>query len=83
MKELSAPEQLYLKTPTADLLDNNPQQADEAELGMEYKILEQYLLGNKVKPSVTANIEKRFEITKHKRELPITPFDTWWKKALI
>lgn len=79
LKELSAPEQLYLKTPTADLLDNNPQQADEAELGIEYNVLEQYLLGNNVKSSVKENIENRFEITKHKRELPITPFDTWWK----
>ncbi|WP_373657474.1 NAD(+) synthase [Sporomusa acidovorans] len=32
LKELNAPEQLYLKTPTADLLDNKPQQADETNL---------------------------------------------------
>lgn len=79
LKELSAPEQLYLKTPTADLLDNNPQQADEAELGIGYDILDQYLLGSEVDPSIKANIENRFEVTKHKRDLPVTPFDNWWK----
>ena len=79
LKELNAPEQLYTKTPTADLLDSKPQQSDEAELGIEYSVLDQYLLGNEVDPSVKVNIEKRFELTKHKRELPVTPFDTWWK----
>ncbi|MDW8802365.1 hypothetical protein P8V03_14540 [Clostridium sp. A1-XYC3] len=79
MKELNAPEQLYLKTPTADLLDNKPQQADETELGIEYNVLDQYLLGKEVAPSVKTSIENRFEVTKHKRELLVTPFDTWWK----
>jgi NAD+ synthase len=79
LKELNAIERLYLKTPTADLLDNKPQQADETELGIEYNILDEYLVGNKVDPFVKENIEKRFEATKHKRELPVTPFDTWWK----
>ncbi|KAB2494284.1 ammonia-dependent NAD(+) synthetase [Priestia endophytica] len=79
LKELNATEQLYLKTPSADLLDNKPLQADETELGIKYDVLDQYLLGNKVKPSVNENIENRFEVTKHKRELPITPYDTWWK----
>lgn len=79
LKALNAPEQLYLKTPTADLLDNKPQQADETELGIEYNVLDQYLLGNEVDPDVKANIENRFKATKHKRELPVTPFDAWWK----
>lgn len=79
LKELKAPEQLYLKTPTADLLDNKPQQADETELGIEYNVIDQYLLGNEVDPAIKANIENRFEVTKHKRKLPVTPVDTWWK----
>lgn len=79
LKELNAPEELYLKTPTADLLDNKPQQADETELGIKYNVLDQYLSGNEVDSGVKASIEKRFEVTKHKRELPVTPFDTWWK----
>ena len=81
LKELNAFEQLYLKTPTADSLDNKPQQADETELGIEYNVLDQYLLGNEVAPEVKVNIENRFEVTKHKRELPVTPFDTWWKES--
>ncbi|MCS0824860.1 ammonia-dependent NAD(+) synthetase [Cytobacillus firmus] len=79
LRELNAPEQLYLKTPTADLLDNKPLQADETELGIEYNVLDQYLLGNQVDRRVKVNIENRFDVTKHKRELPVTPFDTWWK----
>lgn len=79
LKELNAPEKLYTKTPTADLLDNKPQQSDETELGIEYNVLDQYLLGKEVDSSVKEKIEKQFEVTKHKRELPVTPFDTWWK----
>ena len=52
LKELHAPEQLYLKTPTADLLDHKPQQADEAVLGIEYNVLDQYLLGNELEANV-------------------------------
>ncbi|MCG7334618.1 ammonia-dependent NAD(+) synthetase [Sporosarcina sp. ACRSM] len=79
LKALHATEQLYLKTPTADLLDNKPLQADETELGIAYDDLDQYLQGNQVKPDIKLIIENRFEVTKHKRELPVTPFDTWWK----
>lgn len=79
LEDLNAPERLYLKTPTADLLDNKPQQADEAELGLEYNILDEYLVGNEVAPEAKANIEARYNMTQHKRELPVTPFDQWWK----
>ena len=79
LKELNTPEKLYLKTPTADLLDNKPQQSDEMELGIEYDVIDQYLLRNKVDPDIKDNIENRFEVTKHKRKLPVTPADTWWK----
>lgn len=65
LKEIQAPEQLYLKTPTADLLDHKPQQSDETELGIEYNVLDQYLLDNEVGASVKENIEKRFEVTTH------------------
>ena len=34
LKELGADERLYLKVPTADLLDEKPGQADETELGI-------------------------------------------------
>lgn len=80
LKVLQAAERLYLKTPTADLLDNKPQQADETELGMEYNVIDEYLVGHKVDPEEQVKIEQRFKNTQHKRELPATPFDAWWKE---
>ncbi|MGC5323964.1 ammonia-dependent NAD(+) synthetase [Brevibacillus sp. SYSU BS000544] len=79
LRALDASEKLYLKTPTADLLDNRPQRADEDELGISYHQLDEYLTGNIVDAGVKANIEKRYKTTQHKRELPVTPFDQWWK----
>ncbi|MBD8499503.1 ammonia-dependent NAD(+) synthetase [Paenibacillus arenosi] len=77
--ELHAEERLYLKTPTADLLDNKPLQADETELGLEYAVLDEYLVGNEVAPEAKSQIEDRYTKTQHKRELPVSPFDQWWK----
>ncbi len=79
LKELNAKEQLYLKTPTADLLDNKPQQADETELGMKYNVIDEYLVGNRVDADEQEKIERRYKNSQHKRELPVTPFDEWWK----
>ncbi|WP_019635859.1 ammonia-dependent NAD(+) synthetase [Paenibacillus fonticola] len=79
LMELQAAEQLYLKIPTADLLDNKPLQSDETELGITYEVLDRYLTGNAVDPQEQAKIEKRYAVSRHKRELPATPFDTWWK----
>lgn len=79
LKELQASERLYLKVPTADLLDNKPQQADETELGLSYQVLDEYLVGHAVDPEARKQIEQRYQITQHKRELPATPFDEWWK----
>ncbi|MWV42868.1 ammonia-dependent NAD(+) synthetase [Paenibacillus sp. HJL G12] len=79
LQELQAAERLYLKTPTADLLDNKPQQADETELGMKYNVIDEYLVGNKVDPEEQEKIEKRYKNSQHKRELPVTPYDQWWK----
>ncbi|WP_010281919.1 ammonia-dependent NAD(+) synthetase [Bacillus timonensis] len=79
LKELGAEERLYLKVPTADLLDNKPQQADETELGITYDLLDDYLEGKQVSPEVAEKIEKRYLITKHKRHMPASMFDDWWK----
>jgi NAD+ synthase len=79
LQELDAPERLYLKTPTADLLDNTPLQADETELGITYDQLDDYLEGKQVEKEVADKIEKRYLISQHKRELPATMFDAWWK----
>lgn len=80
LKELNASERLYLKTPTADLLDHKPQQADETELGISYEVLDDYLTGKQVDPQAETKIEKRYIASEHKRQLPVTPSDEWWKQ---
>lgn len=80
LQQLGAEERIYLKVPTADLLDNKPQQADETELGLSYELLDQYLTGQEVAPEAKESIERRYQVTTHKRELPASPFDTWWKR---
>ena len=78
---LSAPERLYLKAPTADLLDDQPGQTDEANLGLSYTQIDDYLEGNDLDESVAEAIEARYLATRHKRQLPVTPSDSWWKAA--
>lgn len=79
LKELGADERLYLKVPTADLLDQKPGQADETELGISYDELDDYLEGKPVSMEVAFKIEERYRLTEHKRRLPVTMFDSWWK----
>jgi NAD+ synthase len=79
LMELGAEESLYLKVPTADLLDQKPGQADETELGISYNELDDYLEGKMVTPQIAEKIEKRYLATKHKREMPVTMFDKWWQ----
>lgn len=79
LKALGAPENLYLKVPTADLLDENPGQPDETELGITYDQIDDYLEGKPVDPDIAQKIEGRFLATRHKRALPVSPFDDWWR----
>jgi NAD+ synthase len=79
LKELGAPEALYNKVPTADLLDDAPGQADEKELGLTYDQIDDYLEGREVPESAAAAIEHRYWITRHKRTVPVTVFDSWWR----
>lgn len=79
LKELQAEEALYLKVPTADLLDDKPGQADETELGLSYTVIDDYLEGKAVSPEVANKIEKRYLISEHKRHTPATIYDQWWK----
>ncbi len=81
LEELGANELLYLKVPTADLLDNKPGQADETELGISYDTLDDYLEGKAVPHEAAEKIEKRYLATQHKRNLPATMFDSWWKQG--
>lgn len=79
LKELGAPEALYLKIPTADLEDDKPLIADEAALGVTYDEIDDYLEGKTISKSAQATIESWWAKGQHKRHLPITVFDDFWK----
>lgn len=79
LKELNSPARLYEKAPTADLLDNNPGQKDETELGVTYNTMDDFLEGKEIDEADAELIITRFFRTDHKRHLPIATFDTWWK----
>lgn len=77
---LNAPEALYLKVPTADLEDNKPLQSDEDALGVTYEAIDAYLTGQAVSDKDAETIESWYLKTQHKRHLPITIYDTFWKR---
>ena len=55
LKELGAPEALYLKIPTADLEDDKPLVADEVALGVTYDAIDDYLEGKSLGNRSTNN----------------------------
>ena len=79
LEYLGAPERLYLKTPTADLEESRPQLPDEEALGVTYPQIDDYLEGREVSADAAEKIERIFTVTRHKRALPVTPFDDWWR----
>ncbi|MCM3789828.1 ammonia-dependent NAD(+) synthetase [Domibacillus sp. 8LH] len=79
LKELGAPEHLYMKVPTADLEDNKPLIPDEVALGVTYEQIDDYLEGKEIPAEAAEKIEAHFTKTRHKRHLPITVFDDFWK----
>ncbi|NMH67376.1 ammonia-dependent NAD(+) synthetase [Bacillus sp. RO3] len=79
LMELGCPEHLYNKKPTADLEEDRPQLPDEEALGVTYDQLDDYLEGKEVPPEVKKTIEGHYLKTKHKRHLPVTVFDDFWK----
>jgi NAD+ synthase len=81
LRHLGAPARLYEKAPTADLLDETPGQTDEANLGLTYADIDDYLEGRDVADATAELIEARYLATEHKRRVPATPHDTWWREA--
>ena len=79
LKELGAEEALYLKVPTADLEDGKPLISDEVALGVTYDDIDGYLEGKSIDEKAQATIENWWNKTQHKRHLPITIFDDFWK----
>lgn len=76
---LGADAALYEKVPTADLEEDKPGLADEVALGVTYKEIDDYLEGKAVSEKVQEIIENWWRKTEHKRHLPITVFDDFWK----
>lgn len=79
LKELGAVKELYEKVPTADLEEGRPQLADEDALGVSYESIDAYLRGEDVSEKDSEVIEDWFVKSRHKRHLPITVFDDFWK----
>lgn len=81
LQELGAPERLWQKVPTADLLDDEPGQSDESSLGVTYREIDAYLTGNTIGDESVENLERRYRATEHKRRPPVAPGDEWWVPA--
>lgn len=81
LKHLGASEHIWSKAPTADLLDENPGQLDEVELGITYDQIDDYLEGREVDDDAAAQLEQRYLSTRHKRTVPVTLLDDWWRQG--
>lgn len=81
LEYLDAPAHLYEKTPTADLEENRPALPDEKALGVSYHDIDDYLEGKPVNEQASQTIERWYLRTQHKRHLPVSPLDNWWKKG--
>ncbi|AKK11768.1 ammonia-dependent NAD(+) synthetase [Corynebacterium uterequi] len=79
LRELGAPESTWRKVPTADLEDDRPALADEEALGLSYAHIDAYLTGHEVPDDARQRIEQLWRAGAHKRHLPATPTDTWWR----
>ncbi|MFN7243558.1 MAG: NAD(+) synthase, partial [Dietzia cercidiphylli] len=82
LRHLGAPESTWRKVPTADLEDDRPGLPDEVALGVTYEQIDDYLEGRDGMPTqAAARIEQLFLATRHKRAVPATPLDTWWREG--
>lgn len=79
LQHLGAPAHLYTKQPTADLEEERPSLPDEVALGVSYAAIDAYLQGADVAEADAERIESWYAKTEHKRRLPITVFDDFWR----
>lgn len=79
LKALNCPSMLYDKVPTADLEENRPSLPDEVALGVSYDQIDDYLEGKPVEEAARHKIEGHYLRSQHKRHLPITIYDDFWK----
>ncbi|MBH9990235.1 MULTISPECIES: ammonia-dependent NAD(+) synthetase [unclassified Lactobacillus] len=80
LKFLNCPEHLYHKAPTADLEENKPGLPDEVALGVSYRNVDDYLEGHEVSEEAAEKIESLWRKSEHKRHLPVTVFDDFYRK---
>jgi NAD+ synthase len=81
LRHLGAPSRLYEKEPTADLLDSQPGHTDEAALGVTYDAIDRYLSDGETQPQEAQTIEQKYRASEHKRRLPVTIQDDWWRTS--
>ena len=79
LKELNCPVHLYEKVPTADLEEDRPSLPDEVALGVTYEQIDDYLEGKEIPQAAREKLEAHYLRSQHKRHLPITIFDDFWK----
>lgn len=79
LKKLECPVHLYEKVPTADLEEDRPSLPDEEALGVTYEQIDDYLEGKEIPDQAREMIEGHYKRSMHKRHLPITVFDDFWK----
>ena len=79
LKHLDCPVHLYEKVPTADLEEDRPSLPDETALGVTYEQVDDYLEGKTIPDKARETLEGHYKRSMHKRHLPITVFDEFWK----
>ncbi|MCI6205630.1 MAG: ammonia-dependent NAD(+) synthetase [Corynebacterium glucuronolyticum] len=79
LRHLGAPDSTWKKVPTADLEEDRPALPDEEALGVTYPEIDAYLRGEEISDAAQRVIERHWRINEHKRHLPVTPLDTWWR----
>lgn len=79
LRHLKAPDATWQKVPTADLEDDRPGLPDEEALGLRYSEIDDYLEGREVSEEAATRIERLWEAGQHKRHLPATLADDWWR----
>lgn len=83
LQYLGAPDSTWQKVPTADLEEDRPALPDEEALGVTYEQLDDYLESTNgaadIDPQVAEHIEGLWFRSRHKRHLPVTPRDAWWR----
>ncbi|KAB1501417.1 ammonia-dependent NAD(+) synthetase [Corynebacterium sp. 320] len=79
LRHLGAPDSTWEKVPTADLEEDRPALPDEVALGVGYKDIDAYLEGREIDADAAAIIESWWRRTRHKRAMPVTPHDQWWR----